>query len=103
LARLVGRDLGEVEHVADVERVTAHLDAGEAVDGEVAERVRRGRDGCSERRDEAEQEPEALHRTYLLARGAKRIEKCGLSASARRSHARDAALRPRQRSIMPRW
>ena len=61
LPRLVGRDLGEVEDVADVELVPGHLDAREAVDREVAERVsRRGR-GCEKRRGGDEDDEQLLH------------------------------------------
>src|SRR6266550_829617 len=41
---LEGGDLGQVEHVADVQPVPGDLDPAEAVDREVAERVRGG--GC---------------------------------------------------------
>ena len=82
--RLEGRDLGEVEDVADVEPVPGDLDAREAVDREVAERVC---GGCG-RRERALPRPRrgrraASSRASLLATGAHRIEKCGLSASAR--------------------
>ena len=42
IAELEGRDLGQVERVVDVDPVAGELDGGMAVDGEVAERVRRG-------------------------------------------------------------
>ena len=42
VAGLEGRDLGQVEHVEHVEAVARDLDAAEAVDREVAERVRGG-------------------------------------------------------------
>src|SRR5207248_1459679 len=39
LSRLVGRDLRDVEHIADVEPVTGDLDPCKVVDREIAERV----------------------------------------------------------------
>src|SRR5207245_304899 len=73
-------NLGEVEDVADVEPVAGDLDAAEAVDGEVAERVRRSSGRSEQRSRDAEQE-QAFHRASLLAVGAQRTEKRGLSAS----------------------
>jgi hypothetical protein len=98
LALLEGRDLGQVEHVADVERVARGYDRREVVDGEVAERVREGRSGSDERRHGRDEDGEALHESASLATGAQRIEKCGLSASARANQRRASAGRPAQRS-----
>ena len=49
LPGLEGRDLGHVQHVEDVEPVARDLDPAEAVDGEVAERVRERCRRCGER------------------------------------------------------
>src|SRR5438067_5168793 len=82
-AGLVRGDLGQVEDVADVDPVARDLDTAEAVDGEVAERVRRGHDRGGERRQRDEDQDELLHEAYLRATGAQRSENCGLTASAR--------------------
>ena len=55
-----------------------------AVDGEVAERVRPATAGTASAARHGEDEREPLHRASLRASGAKRSEKCGFSASARR-------------------
>src|SRR3954470_8522605 len=101
-ARLEGGDLRKVEDIDDVEAVTRDLDAAEAVDREVAERVSRRRDRDDERRERSQDDDQALH-AYLLARGAHSTEKCGFRRSARRNHPCDATRLPRQRSIIPRW
>src|SRR4051794_29634471 len=103
LPRFEGRDLCKIEHVTHEQPLAGNVDTCEAVDREVAERVRRGgrRDGERRRRDENDQEP--FHDANLLATGDQRTEKCGLTASARRNQARETAALPRQRSIMPRW
>ena len=101
------RDLGEVERVADVDRVAGEVDGCEVIHGEVAERVCRGarrHDEDDERRREREDDCETgLHRSAFRATGAQRIEKCGLSASAREKSRRAAAPLRRQRSIIPWW
>jgi len=85
LACLVRRDLGEIEDVADVETVTGNLDAGEAVDGEVAERMRARGSRRDERHDDREKhEDPSQENAPFRATGAHRIEKWGLRASARR-------------------
>ena len=85
LPRLVRRDLGEIEDVADVQPMPGHLDAREAVDGEVPERMRRRGGRCEERRGCDEDDEQLLHeKAPFRATGAHRIEKCGLIASARR-------------------
>ena len=85
LASLVRRDLGHVEDVADVELMPGHLDAREAVDREVAERVGRRDRRCEKRRSCDEDDEQLLHDDApFRAMGAHRIEKCGLIASARR-------------------
>ena len=48
-SELVGRDLGQVERVANVDVAPRDLDAGVPVDREVAERMRTGRGGCGEK------------------------------------------------------
>ena len=103
LSRLVGRDLGHVEHVAHVEAVARDLDAREAVDREVAERMRLRRDR-REQRSEQQAEHDLLHEEApFRATGAQRTEKWGLSARARRYHVAAPARSPRQAAIQPRW
>ncbi len=85
LTGLIGRDLGKVEHVADVEPVAGDLDPGEAVDREVAQRMglRGGRHGQAG--DDSQQDDDLPHGvTPFRATGAHRIENRGLRASARR-------------------
>ncbi len=97
------RDLGQIQHVADVEPRARGLDPAEAVDREVAERVRRRERRERERRGRESKEHEPPHRRAFLATGDHKTEKCGLSASARCRNASPAARLPRQRSIIPRW
>ena len=59
LLRLEGRDLGHVEDVTDVDPVARDLDPAEAVDREVAERVR-GRARRGRERDQRDEDG-ALH------------------------------------------
>ena len=103
LPRLERRDLCEIEHVAHEQPVAGNVDACEAVDREVSERMRSScrRDG--ERRSRGENEQEPFHDAYLRATGDQRTEKRGFSARARRNHARETVALPRQRSIMPWW
>src|SRR5690348_1730122 len=102
---LEGRDLGQVEDVEDVDAVACDLDPAEAVDREVAERVCGGGRGPREETDsgEAADDEQLLHRASLLAVAPHRNEKFGFRRAARRNHTRASALRPRQRSIIPRW
>ena len=100
---LEGGDLGHVQHVADVQPVPGDLDAAEAVDREVAERVRRSGCWSKQRGRHDEENGEPFHRSSRLATGAQRIENCGFRRSARVSQARFAAAWPRQPSIIPRW
>ena len=104
LLRLERRDLREVEDVADVQPVAGHLDAGEAVDREVAERVRLRGDGREQRCCKPDEHDELLHRSApFRATGVQRTEKRGLSASARRYHCAAPARSPRHAAIQPRW
>ena len=91
---LEGRDLGQVERIAHVDAVAREVDGGEVVDGEVAERVgRRGtrEHGCAEDPEQRHEDDEPFHWSAFLATGAQRIEKWGLSASARRRVLREAS------------
>ena len=65
-ALLEGRDLGEIEHVVDLDGVGTDHEAGVVVDGEVAERVRRRR-----RREEHRRRDHADDRDERQARGAR--------------------------------
>src|SRR5207237_9613416 len=96
-------DLGQVEHVDDVEPVAGDVELAVAVDREVAERMRGRGEGRGERGKCGGGKHQALHRAYPRATDDQRSEKCGLSASARRNQVRASADWPRQRSIMPRW
>src|SRR4029077_12866522 len=83
-SRLEGRDLRHVEDVEDVDAVAGDLDPAEAVDREVAEWMcGRGRDPGQVTKCHKADDEELLHRASLLAVGAQRTEKWGLSASAR--------------------
>ena len=88
LAGLERRNLRQVEHVDDVHARPRDLDPAEAVDREVAERMRRRSNGNDERCHRNEEEDEPLHDSHFRATGAQSNEKCGFSASARRSQAR---------------
>src|SRR4051812_15481083 len=104
LLRLERRDLRQVEDVADVEPVARDLDAREAVDREVAERVRLRGDRRKERQRKRGKENELLHRRLpLSATGDQSTEKRGLSASALRYQVAASARLPRQAAIQPRW
>ena len=83
LARLIGRDLGQVEDVAHVQPVAGDLDAREPIDGEVAERVRLRGDGGDEGGRQDGEGEQTLHGVPFRAVEAHRTEKFGLSASAR--------------------
>src|SRR5439155_14028478 len=95
-------DLRHVEHVPDVEPWSGDLDAAEAVDREVTERMRRGLSREGERRNRKGEKREPLHRRAFLATGNHKIEKCGLIASACRNQPAALGL-PRHRSIIARW
>ena len=87
MSRLEGRNLGHVQHVADVEARARDLDPAEAVDREVAQRMRRRQrrerePGHDRGRQGSEREP--LHRRAFLATGDQTIEKCGFNPRARR-------------------
>ena len=85
LARLVRRDLRQVEHVAGVEAVPGDFDPRETVDREVAERMRLRGDRCQQRKCQRENDHELPHeRAPFRATCAHRMEKRGLRASARR-------------------
>ena len=107
VARLEGRDLGQVEDVADVHAVSGDLDPGVVVDREVAERMR----GCFPRLGEDDRDDdegrhdgrEAPHASASRATGAHLTEKTGLCSSARRYHARIARPSPAQPAAYPRW
>src|SRR5262249_7667006 len=92
-SRLERRDLGEVEDIPDVDARACHLDPAKAVDGEVAERMRRrgGRD--DQRSRDGRDEEQTLHGCLQY----------GLVARERANHDCAAARWPRQRSITPRW
>ena len=84
-----GRDLGHVDHLAQVELAAAGLDAQVAVDREVAQRVRRRDGGPAERAGRpgaTSATRSAPHGASLAssrrATGAQRTEKAGLSSRA---------------------
>ena len=80
--------------------MAGHLDAREAVDREVAERMRRRGGRREQRRGRDEDDEQLLHESApFRATGAQRIEKCGLSASARRYHVRASARSAEARAI----
>src|SRR3954447_22855673 len=100
---LEGGNLRQVEDVAHVDARAGDLDATEAVDGEVAERMGGCRDRQRERCHGCKQKCDAFHAAYRRATGAQRTEKCAFRSSARRNHRLASARSPRQRSIMARW
>src|SRR5262249_5705077 len=102
-AGLERRDLRHVEHIEDVDARARDLDSAEAVDREVAERVRLRGDRREQRRREADDERDPLHASALRATGVHSSEKRGFSLSARANHARAASRWPRHCSISPRW
>src|SRR3989442_1956170 len=63
-------DLREIEDVAHVDPRSCDLDPAEAVDGEVAEWMRRGGNRESEHGERGGKEREPLHAAYLCATGA---------------------------------
>ena len=109
LRQLTGRDLGGVDDVQHVEPVRGDLEPVSSVDGEVAERVRRGRERRSERqRRRAQQDDEAAasHLTCAsraAARGPCSGEKPGLSVATRVSAALAVTRSPAASAIAPRW
>ena len=95
------RNLGQVERIANEDAVPGQIDGREVVDREVAERMRPRRAGADERRDDGRrreegQEQKPPHETALRATGAKRTEKCGLSARAFLYHVLIPAASPAQ-------
>jgi hypothetical protein len=66
---LVGRDLGEVEDVVEVDVAAGELDTAVSVDGEVAEGMGRGEAGQEERADEEHEDEGPLHLSALVATG----------------------------------
>ena len=106
------RDLGHVDDLAQVELAAAGLDAQVAVDGEVAERVGRGRPGAGdehggERRQGGEDEEAAPHdpslRSSRRATGAQRTEKAGLRLSDADRRRRAAGASPAHAAAIPAW
>ena len=60
---LEGRDLGQVEGVADVDAVAGEVDGREVIHGEVAERMRRrstGEHGCAEDPEQPDEDEGAV-------------------------------------------
>ncbi len=107
VTRLEGRDLGQVEDVADEHAVSCELDPRVVVDGEVAERMR-GRFPRLDEDDPDDDESrcdgrEAPHASASRATGAHCTEKAGLCSSARRYHARIARRSPAHPAAYPRW
>ena len=103
LGVLERRDLGEIEHVRDVQPVARELELRRPVDREVAERMRRGdrrRDESRQDRDRSGEERKALHDVASAAASRlQRIENCGFRASALRNQTRASDRSPRQRSM----
>ena len=102
---LEGRDLRQVEHVDDVEAVPGDLDAAEAVDREVAERMRgRGDRQATERHERTRRTTSASSsRVPPRDRRPEQREVRVQLQRAARTTSRVAARLPRQRSIIPRW
>jgi hypothetical protein len=99
VARLEGRNLGEVEDVADEHAVARELDARIVVHGEVAERVRGGSARPTYRRDERDEHGRsnrgnASHVKAFRATGAQWTEKFGFRAIAFPYQRRMAARSP---------